>query len=131
MVVKSRALLFTILGHVFVALGILGIFVPIMPTAPFVIASAFFYSKGSPRYEQWLLNHRQFGPLIRNWREHGAIHPRAKAVAILVLSSSVLSIGLLMPFASWLKLALTAFMGSVMVFILTRPSPPPAVSKKL
>ena len=59
-----------ILGSISLALGILGIFLPLLPTTPFLLLTAALYFKGSPRLYNWLLNHRHFGPYIRNFREN-------------------------------------------------------------
>ena len=63
------------------ALGILGIFLPLLPTTPFLLLTAALYFKGSFRLYNWLLNHRYFGPYIRNYRENKAIPLRAKIVS--------------------------------------------------
>ena len=62
-----------ILGSISLALGILGIFLPLLPTTPFLLLTAALYFKGSPRLYNWLLNHRHFGPYIRNFRENKAM----------------------------------------------------------
>ena len=113
---------YTALGHFMVALGIIGVALPIMPTAPFLIAAAFFYSKGSPRFERWLLDHRYFGPMVRNWRDHRAIDPRAKLISAIVLTSSATMIAFVFPFARWLKALLAGTMMAALAFILSRPS---------
>lgn len=74
--------LFFLLGLLFTALGVVGAFLPLMPTTVFLILAAGCFARSSPRLEAWLLNHRQFGPLIRDWREHGAIPRRAKILAV-------------------------------------------------
>ena len=70
--------LYIVLGSISLALGILGIFLPLLPTTPFLLLTAALYFKGSPRLYNWLLNHRHFGPYIRNFRENKAIPLRAK-----------------------------------------------------
>lgn len=68
-------------GMLAMLLGIVGIFLPIMPTVPFVILAAACWGRGSPRFREWLLNHRYFGQMIRDWEEKRAIPRRAKYMA--------------------------------------------------
>ena len=72
-----------ILGTLSLGLGILGIFLPLLPTTPFLLLTAALYFKGSPRLYQWLLNHKYFGTYIRNFRENKAIPLRAKIISLL------------------------------------------------
>ena len=74
-----------ILGSISLALGILGIFLPLLPTTPFLLLTAALYFKGSPRLYNWLLNHRHFGPYIRNFRENKAIPLRAKVISLVLM----------------------------------------------
>ena len=76
----QRALWFT-LGCLFVALGVIGAFLPVMPTTVFLILAAWAFARSSPRLEAWILHHPRFGPSVRAWRENGAIPPRAKGFA--------------------------------------------------
>ena len=73
--------LWLLAGLTSLALGIVGIFLPLLPTTPFVLLAAFCFSRGSTRCEAWLLNHRLFGPMVRNWRARRAIPLRAKQLA--------------------------------------------------
>jgi len=81
---QSRAarLLYGAAGWLSLLLGIIGIFVPGLPTTPFVLLAAACFSKASPRTHQWLLNHRVLGPFIRNWEEHRSLTVRSKCFAI-------------------------------------------------
>jgi len=76
-------------GHVSVGLAILGAFLPLLPTTPFLLLAAACYVRASARFYNWLLNTGTFGPMIRNWREHRAIAPRHKALAIGFIVTSI------------------------------------------
>jgi len=69
------------LGFLMLLLGIIGAFLPVMPTTVFIILAAWFFGRSSPRLEAWLLDHPTFGPVLRNWRDKGAIPPKAKLAA--------------------------------------------------
>jgi uncharacterized membrane protein YbaN (DUF454 family) len=74
-----------IVGSVSLVLGLLGVFLPVLPTTPFLLLSAALWVKSSPRLYEWLLNHRIFGDYIRNFRENRAIPLRAKIVSVTLL----------------------------------------------
>ena len=75
-----KPILFT-LGIITLALGAIGLFLPVLPTTPFILLSAWCFSRSSPRLHQYLLNNKIFGPLIENWMKHGAISLKAKIYA--------------------------------------------------
>jgi uncharacterized membrane protein YbaN (DUF454 family) len=70
------------LGWLLVALGFIGALLPVMPTTVFLIGAAACFTRSSPRFETWLLDHRWFGPSLRSWRAHRAIPLKAKLLAI-------------------------------------------------
>ena len=76
----SRVLWLT-LGWFFVLLGFVGALLPLMPTTIFLILAVGCFARSSPRLEAWLLDHRQFGPSLRAWRENGAITGKGKLLA--------------------------------------------------
>lgn len=76
------------IGWTALILGGIGIFLPLLPTVPFMILAAFCFAKSSPKLEAWLLNHPQFGPHISAWREHGAISRKGKIMALLAFAFS-------------------------------------------
>ena len=69
------------LGWVMVALGVIGLVMPLMPGVVFLIAAAACFARSSPRLEAWLLDHPTFGKPLRDWRAAGAIPRPAKAMA--------------------------------------------------
>ena len=71
-----------VIGSISLGLGVLGIFLPMLPTTPFLLLSAAAWVKASPRLYEWLLNHKVLGEYIRNFREHRAIPLRVKIVSV-------------------------------------------------
>ena len=74
-----------VVGSLSLVLGIVGIFVPMLPTTPFLLLSAAAWVKASPKLYKWLMNHKLFGEYIRNYREHRAIPLRAKIISVSLL----------------------------------------------
>jgi len=109
------------LGLFSLILGAIGIFLPLLPTVPFLLLAAFGFARSSERLHGWLLSHPTFGPPIESWRERGAIGPRAKRVAtVSILATFALSLVL---GVAGLVLAIQAVtLGAVSIFIWTRPN---------
>ncbi len=76
-------------GLACVAAGIAGIFLPLLPTTPFLLLAAACFVRSSETLYAWLMNHRWFGSYLRDWREHRAIPVRAKVVTLLLLWPSI------------------------------------------
>ena len=85
-----RVLLVTA-GTTCVALGVLGLFLPVLPTTPFLLLAAACYARASRRFYNWLLNNRTFGPTIREWRRYRSIAYRTKLTAIVLMSLTLSS----------------------------------------
>ncbi len=79
-----------LLGFVFLAVGAIGVFVPLLPTTPFVLVAGACFLRGSRKLNVWLLRTRFFGRIIREWRAHQTIPRRAKRIALVLI---VLSFG--------------------------------------
>lgn len=73
-------------GSLSLAAGVIGIFLPVAPTVPFVLLAAFCFSKSSPRLHRWLREHRLFGPMIVDWEDGHVIRPKAKWLATAMLA---------------------------------------------
>ena len=83
---RWQRVLWVAAGALMLATGIVGIFVPLLPTTPFVLLAAFCLARGSARYERWLLEHPRFGPIVRDWRAHHAVPLRAKQLAWVMMA---------------------------------------------
>lgn len=95
-------LFFLALGTLFLALGIAGAFLPVLPTTPFMLLAAACYARASTRFYNWLLNNRLFGPTILEWRRYRSIPYRVKWMAILLMAIT-LSISIIF-FVPWVQL---------------------------
>jgi len=111
--VQKHALAWRVLwllaGLASLVLGIIGIFVPLLPTTPFVLLAAFCFSRGSTRCERWLLEHRVFGPMVRDWRATRAVPLRAKQLATVMMAFGSVMAAFKMPLQwAWLPAACCA-----------------------
>lgn len=82
-------LLWIVLGWGFMALAVLGVILPGLPTTPFLLLAAWAFHKGSRRWALWLEQHRLFGPLLLNWQRHRVIPRHAKVAAIGMMAVSL------------------------------------------
>lgn len=115
--------IYFLVGCLMLVLGIIGAFLPLMPTTIFLILAAWFFGRSSPRLERWLLAHRQFGPTLRNWREHGAIARRAKIMACCGMSlGAVLFLVGARP-GPLLAIGVLAAIGACAWYVVSRPEP--------
>ena len=88
-----RKTLLLMCGWICVALGLLGAFLPLLPTTPFLLLASACFMRGSPRLNHWLLNHPKFGPILTNWHQHGAVSKHVKRRAnVMIVASFALSI---------------------------------------
>lgn len=79
---EARRVLFAALGVLCLALGIVGVFMPGLPTTEFVLAASYLFSRSSPALEGWLERHRWFGPLLRQFRVTRGMPREAKLLAL-------------------------------------------------
>lgn len=108
------------LGLACVGLAMVGAVLPLLPTVPFLLLAAFFFARSSERLHNWLLTHRQFGPMIIAWNERGAISRRAKwAASLSILAAFALSVAL--GVRPTLLVIQAAVLCAVSLFIWTRP----------
>jgi uncharacterized protein len=115
--------LWWLLAYASLALGLIGIVVPGLPTVPFVLLSAFAAARGSQRLYRWLLAHRHFGPIIRDWQAHGAVSRRSKWLATTMMSACAAIMFLTAP-KLWMAATGTSIMAIVATWLWLRPEPP-------
>jgi hypothetical protein len=124
--VRSRShlvrVLFNLAGAIALSLGIVGIFLPLLPTTPFVLLAAACFARGSERFHQWLLANRTFGPMVREWEGHRAIPYRTKITAIVLMSLTMAISITFFVRPVWLKVVLALFGIGLAVWMYRIPS---------
>lgn len=110
-------------GILCVGLGVIGVFLPLLPTVPFLLLAAFCFGRSSERLHAWLVSHPKFGASIADWQQHGAIRKRPKLYA----TASIVAV-FLVSFAvnvrpTILMIQIAVLVG-VLAFIWTRPEGP-------
>ena len=108
------------LGLVCVALGTIGIFLPLLPTTIFLIIAAYAFARSSERLHNWLLSNKVFGPMIKDWQDHGRIRRPAKFMSLISMAVIVLlSLGFGAP--TYVIILQAVILIPVAVFIFSRP----------
>lgn len=114
--------LYLVLGLALVGIGFIGAVLPVLPTTPFLILAAACFARSSKRLEAGLLDHPRFGPLLRAWRERGAIPRRAKAMALAGSAFGFIVFHQASPPGLWSRLVVAAIMLFGIGYVFTRPS---------
>jgi uncharacterized protein len=108
---------FLVLGHLCVALGVIGVFLPVMPTTVFLLGAAACYARASAGFYNRLLNNRVFGPIIADWRHYRSMTWKAKAYAIGFVWVGIGISVVLVPLV-WLRVVLLGVAVAVTGFLL-------------
>ena len=111
-----------VFAWIFFVIGIIGAFVPILPTTPFLLLSAFLFSKSSPRFHKWLLELPVAGEGIRDWQHNKVIRPRAKVLCSLMILLSLVIIGMNQKIMLGVKAGVAFTLITVWLFVITRKS---------
>lgn len=116
-------MIWLLVGSLALLLGAIGVALPLLPTTPFVLVAAFAFAKSSDRLHDWLLEHRIFGQLIKDWRRYGAISRSAKIAGILSIIA-VIVMSLLLGAPTHAIVIQLVVLSASALFIVTRPLPP-------
>ncbi|MGV3569575.1 MAG: YbaN family protein [Ramlibacter sp.] len=108
------------LAGLFLLLGVVGLFLPVMPTVPFLLVAAWAAARCSPALHDWLHNHPRFGRQLCDWRDGGVVPRRAKWVATLMMSCSSVFMLVFVP-QKWAVGIVIAIMAAVAVWLWRRP----------
>ena len=109
-------------GSLCVVLGIVGIFLPLLPTTPFMLLAAACFARSSRRFHDWLLANRTFGPLILEWEKHRSIPRRTKLTAIGLMSLTLAVSIVLFVEPRWLQALLAAIGVGLAIWLYRIPS---------
>lgn len=114
-------IIFIIIGMISLVLGIIGVFLPVLPTTPFILLSAYLFGRSSEKFHRYLYNHRIFGQIVRDFQDKKAIRRKNKVIALvtmwLVILSSVI---FFMPFW-WAKVIVLSIGAGTSVYLIRFP----------
>ena len=108
-------------GWLNVGLGVIGAFLPVMPTTIFLIVALWAFSRSSLRFHSWLYHHPRLGPPLQAWHKHRVIPLPAKLFAVAMMSASLIYVSVYVAESWLLPLGLSLMLGAVAAYILTRP----------
>jgi uncharacterized membrane protein YbaN (DUF454 family) len=128
-VIRNPALrgLFIVIGWFCVASGAVGVVLPGWPTTIWIILATYFFARSSPRFYNWVMNHRVFGPLIRDWRDGKGMTARAKTVAVTTIILTI-SVSIAVIPVVWVKALLLAIMVILCTYLLRLPTKPAEIA---
>jgi uncharacterized membrane protein YbaN (DUF454 family) len=83
---RTKRAIYLTIGVIMLAIAIVGVWLPLIPTTGPVLLAAWCFARSSERFDQWMLNHRIFGPIVRDWRSGAGFTVRAKVIAVIALA---------------------------------------------
>lgn len=116
-----RVLFFRALGLLCVALGIVGAFLPLLPTTIFFIVAVYCFAKSAPAWRQRILDHPRFGPPIQSFVQHGTLSRRAKSIALFGISANFVLTWILVDMTPVTLTILASVLAAVCAYIVSRP----------
>tara|TARA_R110002072_G_scaffold78584_1_gene182087 strand:- start:2849 stop:3274 length:426 start_codon:yes stop_codon:yes gene_type:complete len=126
----TRKAALIVLGWGFVALGVVGVVLPVLPTTPFMLLALWCFARSSQRFHDWLYHHKLFGPPLQKWERHRVIPMPAKVFACTAMTASLTYITFFRPVPGYLIAIAAAVMAYGAWFILTKPSRVPAAVRE-
>lgn len=111
-------------GWCSIVAGVIGIFLPIVPTVPFLLLAVACFARSSVRFHSWLVDHKHLGPLVRNYLHSGRIPQRAKVVAICMVWISFPASAFLFVEIVWIRMVLMAAAIALTLYLISLPSHP-------
>lgn len=108
-------------GWLFILTGVIGLFLPILPTVPFLLLAAACFARSSDRFHSWLIQHNQLGPMIRDYLSGGGIPVKARNTAIIMVWISLSVSAFLFVEGVWIKIALLAIAVGITTYLLKLP----------
>lgn len=111
-----------ILAYVFLVFAIIGLFLPILPTVPFLLLAAWFSTRGSKRLHRWLYTHPSLGKMLIDWEQQRAISRKSKIISVIILIASW-SLLYILSYNVWMLTGLAVLFVVVSSYIITRPEP--------
>jgi hypothetical protein len=115
-------IVFLSLGVLCVAIALVGIVLPLVPITLPTLLAGYFFARSSPRFDRWLLQHRFFGPIVRDWRAGAGFSVRAKTIAVAGIAASFLLTGTIAVRATTGRVLLALLAAALCGYVLSRPT---------
>lgn len=118
---KAKQYFLISVGWLSILLGVIGVVLPLLPTTPFVLLAAGCFAKSSPRFHQWLITHRFFGPLIESYKDNKSI-PRDVKIKVIIFIWITLSISIFFLDITWLRIGIFILGVGLTTFLWMKPT---------
>jgi len=112
-------------GWISIAGGVVGLFLPLVPTVPFLLLAVFCFSRSSERFHTWLVDHKHLGPMLKDYLVHGGVPLKAKALAIGTIWVSFPASTYFLVEIFWVKVLLLSTAAAVTVYLVIIPTVAP------
>lgn len=120
----THRIMYLCFGLIAVGLGLLGVFLPLLPTTPFLIVAAWCFARSSQKLHDWLYDHPRFGKLLIDWEMHRVIPTWAKLCAVTAMSASFLYLVFFRDLPIWLLVITGVILLAVATYVVSKPSKP-------